>query len=275
MREHLKTTTAVIGGCRVGLIDPNDGSKVGKEWRVESTYEQFAKNIHMPCLGKECLGNHKVCEGGLTRKSAFYTQDMAKRIMHHMTHMETWDSVQGHLREAAGTVHEHVPQKKFSADRCCCHLFKDKGITQLCPGCIFGKHGGCVTKGPSTSYRMDDHEAMVGDDGDEEMAPQEPEEPAAPEGDDLTEEQKREWTRKIRLIHGATGHGSNADLVEALKQKGASHSVLKLAKEFVCDVCQERKRPSPRRVATLEIPKRWKVVMIVRFGVTPRVNNVL
>lgn len=51
-------------------------------------------------------------------------------------------------------------------------------------------------------------------------------------------------------------------LVDALKKRGVSERVLEWAKEFTCPICEERKRPAPRRVANLEvIPKRWKVVL--------------
>ena len=78
----------------------------------------------------------------------------------------------------------------------------------------------------------------------------------------MTQEETKEWEKKLRLIHGATGHGSVESLVRTLRQRGVRPEVLQLAKRFVCDTCEERKRPAPRRVANLElVPKRWTVAL--------------
>ena len=58
--------------------------------------------------------------------------------------------------------------------------------------------------------------------------------------------------RQLYLLHAATGHGSTKHLVEALKRRGASERVLRLAREFRCSVCEEKQRVGTRPLATLE-----------------------
>ena len=58
--------------------------------------------------------------------------------------------------------------------------------------------------------------------------------------------------RQLYLLHAATGHGSTRHLVEALKRRGASDRVIKMAEEFRCSVCDEKKKIGSRHVATLE-----------------------
>ena len=50
-------------------------------------------------------------------------------------------------------------------------------------------------------------------------------------------------------------------LVAAMRRRGIPPHVLKIAKKWTCPTCEERKRPDPRRFATLEtIAKRWEVL---------------
>ena len=75
---------------------------------------------------------------------------------------------------------------------------------------------------------------------------------------EVSEEEKREIIKKVQHIHRTTGHGSMKNLVAAMKRRGVPPHVLKVAKEWTCPTCEERKRPDPRRFANLEtIAKRW------------------
>ncbi|CAE7268352.1 unnamed protein product [Symbiodinium pilosum] len=79
---------------------------------------------------------------------------------------------------------------------------------------------------------------------------------------EFTAAERERWLHKIRLLHGATGHGSKDVLKQALVKRGVDKRVVQLVDEFRCSVCEERKRPAPRRVATLEVhPERWKVML--------------
>ena len=235
-RNRLQTYTAIVGGCRVGLVDPKSGDRVGKEWRVESTCEQFARQLHLPCQGHSCEGNHTRCEGSLTRASAFYTSQFARRALHYMVKCEAPGKANKKLQEWWQGCH--------------CQEFKDRGQVQVCSSCIMG--------GSGRSH------AWV---GEEAPAGANPPEQAAPEGEDqvqgFTPEEKRKWLHKIGLLHSATGHGSREQLKHALQQKGVDARVVALVDSFRCSACEERKRPAPRRAATLEVhPDRWKVALV-------------
>ena len=79
-----------------------------------------------------------------------------------------------------------------------------------------------------------------------------------------TESQNREQARimkQLHLLHSATGHGSVKTMVDALKRRGVSEKVLEVAQKFECSTCQERKRPPPRNLASLDIlPPRWHTI---------------
>ena len=67
--------------------------------------------------------------------------------------------------------------------------------------------------------------------------------------------------RKLYLLHAATGHGSPKHMVEALKRRGASPLVIRLAQEFRCAVCQEKAKIQPRQVASLEpLPPKFHTI---------------
>ena len=58
--------------------------------------------------------------------------------------------------------------------------------------------------------------------------------------------------KQLYLLHCATGHSTVRHMVQALKRRGADPRTLELAEAFTCPVCQERKRPPPRNLASLE-----------------------
>ena len=121
-RHAQHTHTCIVGGWRVGLHDPKTGHLVGKEWRVESTSEHFAKHMHLPCQGGACAGTHVACEGNLTRASAFYTPKFASRAVYYM-------------QKLGNHMSESKPQLNMSV--CQCHEFRWKGQSQTCPHCMY------------------------------------------------------------------------------------------------------------------------------------------
>ena len=239
MKTQMKLHTAIVGGCRVGLKDPKTQKVVGKEWRIETTNERFACKVHLPCLREQCPKEHVVCEGSLTRMSAFYPETMAKRVIHHLRNQETWEELQPQLTTKGlfqGELFSKYGQV-YNPKKCNCDMFQDQGLVQVCSHCIL---------------QRGDHQIFVGE--------QEGENPEVEEAEEAR--QKHDWEKKFRLIHSATGHGDLKLLVEALQQKGVDPKVLEWAKSFRCHICEERKKPGPRRVANFEvIPKRWKVVL--------------
>ena len=65
----------------------------------------------------------------------------------------------------------------------------------------------------------------------------------------------RERSRKqLYLLHSATGHGSVKSMVNMLKRRNADPQVIKLAQDFKCSICAEKKQVQPRHLASLEVP---------------------
>ena len=250
-RKQEQTHTAIVGGCRVGLQDPKTGAVVGKEWRVVCTSKTFAEKFHLPCLREACAGNHTACEGHVTRASAFYTRKLAKRAVHYMQQNQNPEPVPTCLN-----MHE-----------CQCDVFKFKGQTQTCPTCMLqwdresAVHCGHVDSPVHDRHVADSHvhhkhvqdlrsdaiPRLVGE--------------VSNEGE-FSEQEKKKWLHKIGLLHSATGHGSKEVLQEALKLRKVDPRIINLVGEYRCSICEERKRPAPRSVATLEVhPARWKIVL--------------
>ena len=89
-------------------------------------------------------------------------------------------------------------------------------------------------------------------------------EACAAEGSETGEVPGRETERlkrQLYLLHAATGHCSTNHLVAALKRRGARPEVIKLAEEFRCSICEEKKRVLPRHVASLEpLPPKFHTI---------------
>ena len=78
----------------------------------------------------------------------------------------------------------------------------------------------------------------------------------------------RRWRRRqerelsIDLLHSVTGHGSKEQLKQAMQLRGIDPKIVSLVDQHRCASCEERKRPAPRRMSTLEVhPPRWKVML--------------
>ena len=248
-RNKCQTTTAIIGGCQVGLVDPKSGKPLGKEWRVEVTNQRLANLIHSPCSCKG-PGVHALCEGSLTRNTAFYTKTFARKVLYHMVHLENNHTIGVAFHDHEGSrEHDHFspnhPKEKF--DSCWCRDVKKWNQDLICLGC---------------SEKPKDL-AFVGEEADQEEGGDEP--PAVVnQGDqELTEEEKKRINRHLNLIHSSTGHGAYSSLINALKRRGVQPNVLRLAQDFRCSACEEHKRPDARRRATLEVhTDRWKSVQL-------------
>ena len=92
---------------------------------------------------------------------------------------------------------------------------------------------------------------------DEPAAEEEEEE--SPERPAMSQEERSRVLGLLKKIHSSTGHCSNQMLVQNLKRRGASEAVLKLARDFKCDVCREWSRPCPRPPSSLrQIARKWE-----------------
>ena len=236
-RKRCETKTAIIAGCQVGLKDPKTSKPLGKEWRVECTSERLADKIHSPCQCVKGPGVHALCEGQLTRQSAFYTRDMARKSIYHMVHLEDQEHVSRSVNLVDGNKEHNL--------NC---VGKDDPVFTCC-WCkkihAYNKELSCVC-----CVQQVIEQGLVGEDV-----------PRVDQG--LSDEDKKRIRRQLNLIHCSTGHGSYHLLIKALQRRNVDPQVLELAREFRCSVCEERKRPDPRRQANLEVrSERWKSIQV-------------
>ena len=67
--------------------------------------------------------------------------------------------------------------------------------------------------------------------------------------------------KQLYLLHAATGHCSTRHLVMAPKRRNAKPEIIKMAEEFKCSICEERKRVTSRHVASLEpLPPKFQTI---------------
>ena len=75
-----------VKGCRVKLMDPQSKKLMGKGWKLATTHPGIAQHMDLPC---KCVEKHVPCEGKLTRMTAYYTEDFARRVCRAIL----WDKV--------------------------------------------------------------------------------------------------------------------------------------------------------------------------------------
>ena len=206
----------IIRGCQVNLRDPK-GRFINKGWKLMTTHALLADRMQLPCsCGPRT--EHVACEGSLTRKTAFYTREFAIRVCHAVltsgTHEHFVQELQGHNPESP--------------------LF-GKGTTCVCDE--LQAHEAQVTCGHC-------HHDMQGS-SSHIMA-------VDTRKGSTTTMSAEEIRRRLYLIHSSTGHGPIKYLIQMLKRRGVGPEILQEAEKFTCPVCQERVKPRPRNLASLE-----------------------
>ena len=162
--------------------------------------------------------------------------------------LPTGDWIRGRLWDVKGKVVKFSPKQwhqtqKWSGERITVTAFVSRGVHHLSPSeRERAKSCGFVLPPPEPAARLTSHgEALTA------------------ESQQRIEEER--IMKQLYLLHSATGHGSVKTMIDALKRRGASQRVLDIASRFVCSACQERKRPPPRRLASLEVlPPRWQTI---------------
>ena len=83
--------------------------------------------------------------------------------------------------------------------------------------------------------------------------------------------------KQLYLLHCATGHSHPKHMIQALKRRGVDARTLELAQQFICPVCQERSKPPPRNLASLEPlpPKLATICADIGHWVHPHTNEKL
>ena len=225
LMEKYHPFLAIVRGCQVNLRD-DKGQFIQKGWKIMTTHELLAKRMDLPCrCGPRTV--HVRCEGSLTRKTAFYTKEFAKRVCQAI--------IQGDTREEIGKelLGCKPPVEVFGLGTMCnCLEGKQHDANLVCAHC-------CKQKDVVLNKQEEAHVNQL----------------------EISDARKEEIKRKLYLIHAATGHGALRHLIQALKRRQAPAEVIRLAEEFRCPVCEERSRPRPRNLASLEPqPPKWMTV---------------
>ena len=226
--SRFEVPTCVVKGCRVGLQVPNTRKLLGKGWKLATTHDGILRYMNLPC---RCEGRHSWCEGKLTRMSAYYTDEFARRVCHAICSERERDDLIAELRGA-----EPVPAgRKPEEQTCSCALVQHPRSELVCNLCEMK-----LEKQHVLSLAAEDLEV--------ELPP-------------LSEAEKAKHLRSIALIHRNTGHSAVENLVKSLQARGTDPRIVQLAREFTCSICQEAKRMVPRPRVSLEpLPPKWKVI---------------
>ena len=229
----------MISSCQVGLKDPKTGRPIGKEWRVETTSATFARDIHLPCPSEVCKARHAPAKSKTLSQTAFYSPDFARRVVHHMIR-DSW-----HIPDKASLgdcQRESQELQGMDGTGCHCKLWESWAPKLKCPACLgMGER----------------HSAHMVREKKEERKP-------------FTKEEEEKVLKQLSHLHRATGHGSYESLVKSLESRKADPRITALAKTFKCSTCEERKRPSPRRLSNMEVnTERCKVVQFDAAWWTP------
>ena len=229
---------AVVRGCQVNLRD-GQNRFIKKGWRIMTTHSLMSERMNLPCTCDHRTP-HVACEGSLTRKTAYYTKEFAKRvcetILHDTTRQQLIDEFQGssknHGMFGSGTVCVCEDGKLHDSDFQCGHCNEE----------VMGR----IHKRETEHKRQTVGEGLAVDSKLQGLPK------------DWTPEEIR---RRLYLLHAATGHGSKRHLLQVLKNKGVHPKILEAAEGFECPVCKERQRPQPRNLSSLEpVPQKFEVV---------------
>ena len=222
---------AVTHGCQVSLRDGKTNKLSRKGWKIMTTHKRLAELMELRCSCPRTY-QHAVCEGNLTRETAYYTVEYAKRycraILHEMTHAHL-------VQEFQGT--SQLPAMFGSGVQCSCSELRQHEAGIQCSACYLskdtGKTGDSETQGG----------ILVGDQMQE------------------LELDRKVVEKQLYKLHAATGHSSIRNMVLALQKRGAPAKVIEWAKEFRCSVCEENGKLKPRHMASLTpLPPKWNTV---------------
>ena len=268
-RAICRTQTSIISACQVNLRNSRTGAPLGKEWRVESTSASFGHAIHLPCPSKECKSKHGPSEGSDLRGTAFYSPEFARRVVYHMRRDGDGLPKQSTV---ATQQQELIELQDMHLNSCQCHRWKSSGPHLLCSKCLgftVGRDPGRACSGSSAGPLQGSSDEASGwgtseasGSGSRDQGTDNAEQGSKGQSS-WSKEQIERVKRQLHHLHRASGHGSYESLIRGLEHRKAAPEVLKLAREFRCSVCEERKRPAPRRLANLEVcTEKCKIVQM-------------
>ena len=224
LTKDLEVLFAVVRGCQVGLKN-EEGQFIKKGWKIMTTHPLIASRMDLPCnCNPQTI--HVTCQGSLTKNTAYYTRPLARRVCEAMLLVGDTKILRGELQG----------QSMFG------DLF-GLGTTCVCQEGTY--HEANLTCGHCTQGPIEDQSLVA----------------AKRETDMKTFLKTEDIQRRLYLLHAATGHGQLRNLIQTLKRRNVPEQVLREAEKFVCPVCEERKRPQPRNMASLEpLPDRFSTL---------------
>lgn len=104
----------MVKGCRVRLRDPKGRGLLQTGWKLATTHQTMASHMNLPCMcdPKE----HVRCEGNLTRMTAYYTDDFARRVCRAIILELDNQALWGELRGVG-----EIPVERFGTEvKCSC-----------------------------------------------------------------------------------------------------------------------------------------------------------
>ena len=253
-------------GCTVGLRSVDKKQLLCKGWTIATRNKAILRHMHLICQRNHAKGE---CRGRNAVASARYTPAFARKVVDSLCEQEAWPCVLQELnnRETQqqgreiNKIGSRDTKQALTCSNCSCegHVHEQS--------CHSSEHA-CAVQ----SCRSSEHACAVGAVQEEEEEEEEERElypdehPNADPGEEIDaahQGRRKELLKKIQHIHRVTGHGDMDALMLALKARGVSQEVLDAAKAFRCHICAERKKPNPRRHATLEvIPQKWERIQI-------------
>ena len=234
LQEKYQFWVSVTNGCQVNLRDPKSGKLLHKGWKVMTTHKRVSELLDLPCRCPRSV-EHAKCEGNLTGQSAYYTPEMVKRVVLGMCQEMNLGSLTDEMNGKTTFC------SSFGVGvMCVCEDLKYHGSQQECGACVentfLEKRETAMVHGETENKTV---ETEKGDKG-------------------ISDEHIK---HQLYRLHAATGHGHVRHMIDALQKRGASERVLKLAKQFVCPICQEKGRVQHKHVSTLEpLPPKWSTI---------------
>ena len=135
--QKWKPHMVVTKGCRVELRDPKSRQLLGKGWKLATTHERLAQAMELPC---NCNGPHAPCQGRLTRASAYYTDQFARRVCRVLLQGAEWSALTEELEGSRRYPNEFVQtppscscaEVQHPRSDMTCHVCMGVGPGQFC-----------------------------------------------------------------------------------------------------------------------------------------------
>ena len=263
------TTPVLLWFVDVKLVLPiAHGDFISKGWKLMTTNTFLANRMNLPCrCEKHVL--HAKCEGSVTSQTAFYPKAFAQKVCEAIRKGCSRHEVQQELQGFSC-----LSDSFGNGVSCECSFGKNHEAGMSCGSChhqTMGLLTGEPTKVHYPQDTMDETSTFLGtqtnDQGpilpDEASRAQHMEVPThmAHAVGNMEKKVEDDIRRRLYLLHSATGHGPIRHMLQALRRRGVSSEVMRVAESFECPVCVERQRQKPRPVSTLEpLPPKWSTV---------------